>query len=596
MVELSRSFLRERLSRQAPASTLAGVPALPRIPDESARFAQAGEALAAGLQAAGTAAAAFISRDNRLKQAQETAQAAQQIGNFQLGLAPLEAQMVTENVPYLERPDYLKTHGQELIDTLVDTVPERLQTAFQAEATQQLARLVLHQQSVASQQFVDEQKTSFASVIDLLARQRVSSDPRQHPAIDASLYALRDNYVQSGILTQGYADVVIRKAIDTTDTQRAQNAIIAQPQAMEEHLTQLAAGQAGLPNLPIPPPQDLPELVRQAQTQVRQDLERFEHSERRAAQDLTRVQEQQAMRLESRLLQSDLTLDQVRQIGQETRTLGDKGLLRKEDHGQILRETRAMEQALLAGPAVTDPALTRRMLIALHGELGGENLDLLRDNVVQWLEDGRVSTKDAQAWFGDITRQRQANYYTNMPEYKEGRQFLDQAVNYLNNITFSDVANKQEIEILQNRVAFALQGYSQRMREIWERDGVRGVQAQAAQVARDVQAMFNATPREVLDFFPEPAILNQVPRGGTVDERYTEAYQRLQAAPLPNAEKAEQYRLLQQRQRLETQVERGEEALRRQPGPRASPGAPPPAAPPPRPPGDLGREMQRFKP
>ncbi|MCI0440017.1 MAG: hypothetical protein L0177_12945, partial [Chloroflexi bacterium] len=53
---------------------------------------------------------------------------------------------------------------------------------------------------------------------------------------------------------------------------------------------------------------------------------------------------------------------------------------------------------------------------------------------------------------------------------------------------------------------------------------------------------------------------------GTVEERYTEASQRLLAdTTLPGAEKARQYRLLRHRQILETQVERGERSTA--PGP-----------------------------
>lgn len=560
MVELRRSFFPERLPRSPTAAGLVSVPALPRVPDESARILQAGGALAEGLAQSGKAVAAVIQRDNQLKYAQETAQAAQQIGNFHLGVPAIQQRMVEENVPYLERSEYLKQYGQELRDELLANVPKRLQTAASAEMTTALARLMSQQTSLASAQFVDEHKQTFPNLVDMLSRQLVAADPRQFPAIEQSISAIGTAYVQAGILSQGLVNTYIQQAHDRAMTQRTQAAILAQPQAMDEHLTRLAAGQAGLPGLPVPPPQDLYALAQQARSQVRQDVEAFERNEQRAAADLSKVQDQHAINLENRLLETNLTLDEARQVGADARKLGEQGLLKPGPHGQILREARTMEKALLEGPAVTDAAIKRRMLIELHGEHGGASLDVLRTQVVQWLEDRQISVKDAQDWLGEITRQREANYYTHDPLYKEARQFLDQSVNYLNNISFSSSANRQEVEEVQSRVANALEAYSARMREIWTREGPPGVKAQAMVEARAVQERFGVTPREVLNYFPEPPVLQAVPRTGTLEERYTAAKQALAASTLTDSEKADQYRLLRERQILETQVEKSEAA------------------------------------
>ena len=59
------------------------------------------------------------------------------------------------------------------------------------------------------------------------------------------------------------------------------------------------------------------------------------------------------------------------------------------------------------------------------------------------------------------------------------------------------------------------------------------------------------TPPEVLDYFPEPAPLQAQPKDLPLEERYDKAYTRLRDAQMPEAEKAEVYRQLRDRQRLE---------------------------------------------
>lgn len=559
MVELSRTFLQQRLSRQPPAATLVGVPQQVRVPDDSGLAAQAGAALARGLQATSQVFTHLAERNLRLKNAQETAQTNQAMGEFQLGLAPVMQGIAQENVPLLERPEALRARGQELIDGLLDTVPQRLQSTFKAAATQQLARFVLLEQSSTSQQFVTEQHANIPALLSLRARELVSADESQLPALKHGLSVLASTYVDSGIITRPLADALVQESIDRALTERTQLAIITQPERMLGHLEDLANGGPGAPGLPVPPHKELLTLVRTAQMQVAQDVARFEADERIASRRLAQQQDAERIRLQDRLYKPDLTLDEARRIGAEIRTAGEQRLLTPEDHGILLRDHRAVEHALVEGPAVTDPETKRTMLINLHSDLGGKNLDTLRRAVVEGMTEGKINSKDAQSWLQEIDRQRQANYYTNIPAYKEGRQFLDQAVNYLNNIYVLSDENRAQVEQLQTRVAYALQSYSQEIRALWDQEGVRGVENRAQTIANEVATFFAVTPRSIMDFFPEPEVLRQVPAGVSVDERYTQAFQRLGANQrLTDAEKQAQYRLLRLRQTLETQVERFE--------------------------------------
>lgn len=603
MVELARTFRREPLARQPGSSTLVGVPALPRVPDDSGLLAQAGATFAKGLYALSDAAAAINERDRKLKQAEEVAQSAKAVGEFQLFMATVPQQMQEQNVPALQRPDYMKTFGQGQIDTLAQDLPTRVQTAFRAQATQDLARMVFNQQSVASQQFVDEQRTGLPAILAMVATQRVTADERQLPGIDQSLSAIATSYAEAGIISAPLGSALVREAIDKTNTQRAQQAIIANPAAMQHHLTQLAAGRPGTPGLPVPPAKDLPDLKRAADVQMSQDLQRMDREERQSAAKLSQVQDANMQRLQNRLYDSNVTAQEVQRIEAETKQLADQGLIDKTDQAQVLRETRALTQTLSQGPAVTAPAWKVRIMGRLYGsEQGGGGLDALRDDVLQGMVDGQVNIKDGMDWLKEIQNQRQANYYTKIPAYDEGREFLKIATNYLANLNvFMPGADKKAIEQMQSRVAHAFQVYSDRIRGVWERDGVRGVEAQAALIAREVQTLFSVTPQEVLNHFPAPKALADA-EGTTIEERYTDAARRLQGMDLPDSERAKQYQLLQERRVIEEQLLRNNPAAAPPKPAPAQPPAPSTPAPPMRggapryPPGDPRNQPQAPKP
>lgn len=556
MVELSRSFLNRRLERTPPAATLSGVPGLPRIPDDSGALAQASATFAQGLAALGKAAGQIAERDLQLKRADEVAKAGQALGQFGMGMATVQQGLVESNMPALDRPQALRTGGEELIQTLVQTVPPRAQERFKAEATQALARMVLSEQSSAATQFVHEQKAALPPLLDLLGRQLVGADDRQRPAILQSMTATATSFAEAGIVPAPLAQALVREAVDRNDTLRTQQAIVAQPAAMQQHLTDLAAGKPGTPGLPVPPAKDLADLKRAADGQVGQDLARLDRDERDADKKLRQIQDANMLKLQDRLAQPDLTTQEVQRLRQEATTLAEQRLLSPTDHGMVMRDTRTLTKALQEGPAQTDPAVKRSILITLYGgELGGQNLDLVKDHLMQWIDEGKVNLKDGQEWMQEITRQRQANYYTKIPAYDEGRDFLQMTVNYLSKISVVPGADKKAIEEMQSRTAYALQTYSERVRSVWEREGIRGVEAQAAAIAREVQTYFSLTPPQVLAHFPPPPALAQA-EGTTVAERYTDAARRLQAMDLPDSERANQARLLQERRVIEEQVER----------------------------------------
>lgn len=593
MVELSRVFNRERLQRQPSSATLVGVPALPRVPDESGLYAQAGATFARGLQALSETMSAIDYRNRKLREAQETAQTAEQVGNFHLGMAPIQQRMVEQNIPALDRPTYLREQGQALIDSLVEQVPTRTQTAFKAQATQDLGRFVLAEQSRATQQFVDEQKTALPALLALVGQQLVTADDRQRPGIEQSLTAIATSFAEAGAVSAPLASALVRETIDKTTTQKAQNAIVAQPQTMLTHLQQLAAGKPGVEGMPVPPAKDLPALVGQAQSQVRQDLERVDREERRAAYDQRQIQDATMGRLQARLYQPSLNAQEVQRIEQETNRLTQQRQLRPEDQGTILRETRTLQQTLAQGPQQSDPGLKTRVITNLYGgQMGSDGMDALKEEILQGMLDGKVNLKDGQEWLQELKNQRTANYYTSIPAYQEGKQFLDRTVNYLADYKRNPQVNQEALARLESKSAYALQEYSREMRLIWQQGGVAAVEAQAPEVARRVMRHWAVTPREVLDYFPEPAPLRLQPPGLPLEERYTNAYNRLHDAPMPDADKAELYRILRSRQALEEEVIRSEAAeeqraaRERQQGPGGTGRAPvpPPAPPPPTPP------------
>lgn len=560
MVELSRSFIRERLQRTPTAAALVSVPAVPRVPDESGAMLRASATFTEGLAALGQSLSAFAARERQLAYAQDVAKTGEAVGQFQLGMAPLQQRMLETQVPALERPAYLRQHGEALIQTLAAGVPERMQPQFTAQATQDLARFVLAEQSAASRQFVSEQQQALPAVLDLVGRQLVGADDRQRPAILASLTAIGTSYAEAGIVSAPLAQALVRETVDRQDTIRTQQQIMANPAAMQQHLRDLSAGKPGTPGLPVPPAKDLADLTRQANQQVGQDLALLDREERQSEAKLRQTQDANMVRLQGRLYDPEISAQQVQRVQQEATTLAEQRQLSKEDHAQVMRETRTLTQTLQQGPAVTAPAAKIRILGRLYGgDPGGSGLDALREDVLQGMLDGQINLKDGTDWLKEIANQRQANYYTKIPAYDEGREFLQVTVNYLSKMSFLPNVNKKAVEEMQSRTAYALQLYSERIRDVWQRDGVRGVEAQAAPLAREVQTYFGVTPLQVLQHFPPPTVLTEA-QGTTVEERYTDAARRLQAMDLPESERANQYRLLQERKVIELQVERNNPA------------------------------------
>lgn len=556
MVELSRSFFRDRLQRQPAAASLVSVPAVARVPDESGAMLRATATFTEGLTALGQSLSAEAARARQLAYAQDVAKTGEAVGKFQLGMAGIQQQMVEQNVPALERPAYLQQHGEELSATLVGGVPERQQQAFKAQTTQDLARFVLAEQSTASRQFVTEQQQALPALLDLVGRQLVSADDRQRPAILASLTAIGTAYAAAGIISAPLAQALVRETVDRQDTVRTQQQIVAQPSVMRQHLRDLAAGKAGVPGLPVPPAKDLPDLVRQAEQQVAQDVARFDREEREAADRLRQRQDAQMIRLQDRLYQAGVDVREVQRVQQEATTLAQQRELSKDDHGTIMRESRTLLYALQQGPVVSSPGVKARIITRLYGsDLSGSGLEAMKEEIFAGMTAGEVNFQDGQTWLQEISRQREANYFTKVPEYQENLKFLNATVNYLSDYKRNPTVNQEAVARLEMRTAHAMQDYSERMKAIWERDGRREVERQAPQVARDVLARNGLTPPEVLDYFPEPAILQQVPPTGDIGTRYDLAFGRLATDPMPEAQKVEIYRQLRTRQRLEEAVE-----------------------------------------
>lgn len=523
---------------------------VPVVPQRGVPLGMAG-ALSGAVQQVGAQAQQVGDLLERQRQAQDVLDATQTAQEYQIRAQERFAEMA-ENGDFRTLPEDMEREGRVLMADLGQGLSPRAQQRFQIQATGFLANLHAKALGVQSARRDEQKRFVFQQALTEHTRGIVEAEnPADAAYHQAALTQTFRDAVEVGLINGQEAAKAVQGATDQAELQKVRTAARLRPTAVLTKLQEQAnAGKDLIAGVPIA---DVIDEVRQ---QVRADAVEVERQERHAARKVVQDQEDAAVLIRSELYDPALTLETVRTLRTKINTLGQQRRLSETDHAALVQDAATFEKALVRGPVVTDPTVERRALILLHGELSGNNLDLFKDQVVQWLDDGRVGMEQAQKWFTAIDQQRQANHYSNMPAYKEARDFLRTTVNFLSNMSLMPGANEKTAEQLQSRMAYALQTYSETMQLLWQQEGPRAVEQRAFEEARRIQALFNVTPPEVLESFPIPPALQGV-QGATVDERYQHAYSRLQAMDLSDAERAEQFRLLQQRQVIERQIELG---------------------------------------
>jgi hypothetical protein len=507
MVELSRSFTRDRLQRQPQAATLSGVPGLPRIPDDSGAMAQASATFAQGLQSLGKALGQIAERDAQLQRADDVAKAGQAVGQFSLGMATVQQGLVDSNVPALDRPQALRTGGEELMATLVGNVPQRAQERFKAEATQQLARMVLAEQSTAAQQFVSEQKAALPAILALVGRQLVTADARQRPGIEASLTAISSSFAQAGIFGAADAQALTTKVIEEASIRRAQREIASNPQAAAAHLQALARGETGTAGMESPPPAAVPQLLDQAQSQVQQPLQWADAAERRIDKAVRDTQDGVYVAMRGDLMRLDPIATNAEAFRAQLADAEQKfkdGKISKEHYDQLSSQGRAMlDRALAPSPPQDDVGFERDITVRLAQAQTPDTLQAVRTALLEGA--GRLRPETISRLNGLIESRLDASHYSNTREYRDGVDIILRAAivpGQLLPLAGMEAAAREET---QRNLTLALDAYEEQMSTMARRS-VPEMKAQARDLAYRLRGtFFPSTPNQL------PPVLRDLP-------------------------------------------------------------------------------------
>lgn len=586
MPELPQFFVTRALERQGTAGPGPRYPEQPRIAVSDATlparaFGQVGES-------AGTLGASLSKLAGALDRADDTLQYATALSQGLDALEATEAQITQDpTIGPRERHTAFKAAIDAQLQPLVQGLPPRAQAKFQLEIRPQVLARQRSLRVAGDKEFVETAQEGLSTVLATFNRQELSvTDPVALQALQASRTAVVEQFVQARVFSAGAGAALLHTSNDALDDAKFQRAIRAQPDVLTAHLTALTRGEAGIPGLPVPPPDKLPGLLDTAHKEYDAWLRREEHAELVATRKLRGTQDTTASQYRTRLYTPDITTQELAALYQEASTALGQGGLEEGDgreilsHIQALTDKRQEEQrrreqegrsearaAAAAQREIRRDAQDRTRgdaALLIEGAEKPEDFARAKDYVIA--HKAQLSGTDMSTLLGRVNTRQDSTNYTNRDSYREGRDLIVGGA--LPGGGRVEVVMERLSPSLKVRLNTALDIYSQTMEQVHGKDGYRGVDQNARTEAQRVRDLYfpQGEEREGADAINPLRFLPQRP-ADLQGLAYPEALEKLETLPYPQPLKLQIFERLRLEDEQRQADERRREEQRQKPPP-----------------------------